>query len=189
MSRLFFIYIILILILGCSSKKQNINFNANDFYTEIESGIKKHNSFENDTEYFKTKKFNPVKYIFNSLEKQLKNTNHLVFLFSWVNHLPTAGTMHFQSIVYDFDNNKKYYCYNFVDNNKNIIIEETLPKDFQTANVVIKNYELNKIDYLRTLQNKFSSAEMGQDYLIQEIDLLKKTNKTLVLKSVTLDDF
>lgn len=187
MNRLLFNALILILILGCSSKKQNIN--ANDFYTEIESGIKKHNSFENDTEYFKTKKFNPVKYIFNSLEKQLKNTNHLVFLFSWDNHLPTAGTMHFQSIVYDFDNNKKYYCYNFVDNNKNIIIEVTLPKDFQTANVVIKNYELNKIDYLRTLQNKFSSAEMGQDYLIQEIDLLKKTNKTLVLKSVTLDDF
>ena len=189
MNRLFFIHIILILILGCSSKKQNINLNANDLYTKIESEINKHNSFENDTEYFKTTKFNPVKSIFNNLEKQLKNSNHLVFLFSWVNHLPTTGTMHFQSIVYDFDNNKKYYCYNFVDNNKNIIIEETLPKNFQTANVIIKNYELNKIDYLRTLQNRFSSAEIGQDYLIQEIDLLKKTNKTLVLKSVTLDDF
>jgi hypothetical protein len=189
MNRLVFISIILFLILGCSSKKQNINLNAKNFYTEIESGIKKHNSFENDTEYFKTKKFNPVKYIFKSLEKQLKNTNHLVILFSWVNHLPTARTMHFQSIVYDFDNNKKYYCYNFVDNNKNIIIEETLPKDFQTANLVIKNYELNKIEYLRTFQNRFSSVEMGQDYLIQEIDLLKKTNKTLVLKSVSLENF
>jgi len=187
MNRLFFNFLILILIFGCSSKKQNIN--ANDFYTEIESGIKKHNSFENDTEYFKTKKLNPVKYIFNNLEKQLKNTNHLVFLFTWVNHLPSIETKHFQSIIYDFDNNKKYYCYNFVDNYKNIIIEETLPKDFQTADMVIKNYEQNKIDYLRTLQNRFNSAEIGQDYLIQEIDLQKKTNKTLVLKSITLDDF
>ena len=187
MNRIYFLCSILILTTACSSQKQSGSNNADRFYTEVLDGLKKHNSIENDTEYLKTKKFNPVKHIFENLEEQLKNTRNLIFLFSWTNHLPTIGTNDFKAIVYDLDKNKKYYCYNQIDNYKKIIIVETLPENYETENVIIKNYELNKIEYLRTLQNRFSSAEVGQDYLIQEINLLDKTNKTLVFKSVTLD--
>ncbi|MGK4568179.1 hypothetical protein [Flavobacterium sp. 3HN19-14] len=162
--------------------------NADEFYLEVESGLQKHNVSENDTEYFKTKKFNPVKFIFNNLKEKLKDTNHIIFLFSWVNHLPTTGTNDFESIVYDLDNHKKYYIYNFRENFKNIIIKESLPSDLNGADTIIENYKLNKIEYLKSLQTS-TSAELGQDYLIQNINLQNHINKTSVFKSLVTEHF
>ena len=188
MNRLFFICVNICLIIGCSSQIKDTNQNAFNYYEEIESEIRKYNSQENQSQYYKTNKFNPVDYIFRNLDDKLKNTNHLVFLFSWVNHLPTAGTKHFVSIIHDVSNNKNYYCYNSIDNYRKIFIEEIIPQNYTTANAILENYKQNKISYLKTLQNKFITAEMGQDYLIFEIDFTKKANKLLVLKSVMLEN-
>ncbi len=179
------IYIFSIFIVGCSSQKK-LTGHTEALYQKLESGLENLNQSDNDTFYFKSENFNPVKIIFEKLENKLQTTDSLIFVFSWINHLPMAGANHLESIVYDLEKEKTYYLYNYRNDYKNIIVQEIRPDDFNTIDMVFENFQKGDIEYLKNQQNQFSSAEMGQDYLILKIHLGKDFIDTLVLESITL---
>lgn len=189
MNRKLFVLWIGIFLANCSSNSlSKKNQNAQYFHTEIEQTIKKYNDSTNSTIYIKTHKFNPTKLNFELIKDNLENSKHIIYIFSWRNHLPIAGTNDFESIIYDIDNNKKYFFYNYQKDYKNIILETKSPKDFEQPNFILDHYQSKKNELLKNLQNRFSSAEIGQDYLIVEVEI-GKTPKILELTSFTLFDY
>lgn len=177
----------IILTIGCSlnHSKQNTKKKTINFYTEIVQEVKKYNDTAKSGFYLKTKSFDPTKYNFKLIDDKLENSKHVIYLFTWNNHMPTVGTNDFRAIVFDINNDKKYFFYNSQSNYKKINIEYSSSEYFEEPIFILNNYNSGKIEYLKSFQNRYSSAEAGQSYLIVEIES-GKTSKILQLEAFSL---
>lgn len=158
---------------------------TSDFYSEVISATKSYNDTVKSRIILQHKSFNPTKAIFKKFSSELVNSKHLIYLFMWENNLPTV-TNNFKAIVVDKTSGKAFYAFKS-ENDTDITFTTVSPNQFLVEDFVITNYSSNRIDFLKGLQNKFSSAEMGQDYIIYEVDLANQIEKVTKLSAVTVD--
>lgn len=179
-------FFLLLLMLSCASRRgrhSESSLKVPDFYSVVISETNCYNDTAKGNVILKHKSFNPIKTIFGKLSGELANSKHLIYLFSWENNLPSV-TNDFKAIVVDKTTGRGFYAFNLDDGNE-IGLKTELPDEFSIEDFVLKSYSQKRIDFLKSLQNRFSSAEMGQDYIIYEVDLINKVNKLTVLNSVT----
>jgi hypothetical protein len=181
-------FTLLLLILSCASRRgqsTDANLKASDLYSEVTSAINSYNDTAKARIVLQHKSFNPTKAVFEKLSGELANSEALIYLFTWENNLPTI-TNNFRAIVIDKTTGKAYYAFKSEAGNM-VNVATTVPDEFLIEDFLLKNYSQNGVDFLKSLQNRFSSTEMGQDYVIYEVDLISHTNKVTMLNSVTID--
>lgn len=74
-------------------------------YRYVDSLKKDFNSsYPKDPIFIKIQEYNPSKKIFKKLDGKI--SNEFVYIFTWINHMPTVGTKHFNAIIYDYKTKK-----------------------------------------------------------------------------------
>ena len=119
---LFFLFIIY----GCGNKNYNLIIDIKEDYENN----------NDDNIVLRNKSFKPNKEIFKKLKRNV--TGDFVYIFSWVNHLPTVGVNEYKSILYDKNTKKVYYINNTLENKKKIHVA-TESKNFKEEKILI-NY-------------------------------------------------
>lgn len=173
MKKLSFVLIFLIIFLiGCGNKNYHyINSIKKDY------NIKK----ENSSIILCHKNFNPSKKVFAKLNNIL--SDDFIYIYSWVNHLPMAGTNHFTVLVYDRKSNKPLYVSNTLEDTKSISIKENAT-GFEEEQLILKYYLEKNIDALISLPPAFSSSEVGSEYYL--FDSVSK--EAYVVKNLILNN-
>ncbi|MCW1147805.1 hypothetical protein [Flavobacterium lacisediminis] len=133
-------------------------------YNSIENLKELHNHQNPDKLIFLNKKnFNPSKKIFKKINGKI--TNDFVYIFSWVNHLPIAGTKHFKALIYDKNSKEVFYVNNTFEDSKTILFSKNV-KNFKEEKLILKCYNNGIIDSLLILKPRFVSSEIGASYYI-----------------------
>lgn len=160
-----------IIFIGCSSTKykqiENLKHSAKDSKCSIVTS---------------NKNFFPLKEVFKKLDTEI--SSNFLAIFSWVNHLPRAGTNDFQCLIYDYDKELIYYTYNKEQDIYDIKISITDTSKFYTEKLILKNYlSLDTANSSKLYKQKFQSAEIGTDYNLLDL----KKHKILCFKNIVLD--
>lgn len=158
---------------------------TSDFYSEVVTATKSYNDTAKARVVLQRKSFSPTKAIFEKLSGELVNSKHLLYLFTWENKLPTVTT-NFRAVVVDKTTGRAFYAFKSKAGEE-VAWKTALPDDFLIEDFLLKSYSQKGVDFLKSLQRRFSSAEMGQDYVIYEVDLISEINKVTMLNSVTVD--
>lgn len=118
------------------------------------------------------KNFKPTKTIINKLKSELKNDD-IIYVFSWTNTMPIAGTNKFHALLYDINTGKSYYAYNQVGSYKNIFVEEKRNQFFKEQEYLLNHYlKMKNLDQLKAYEHQANSAEIGANYYL--FDTLNK---------------
>lgn len=169
---LFITFLFMPFLFGCGNKNyQNIN------------NIKKnYNIVKGDNSIIlRHKNFNPSNFIFDELDKVM--SDDFIYIYSWVNHLPTAGTNHFKGLIYDRKSKKQFYIFNTLENTKSINIDEDT-ESFKEEILILNYYLENNLDVLISLSPAFSSSEVGSEFYL--FDSLSK--EAFVVKNLVLNN-
>lgn len=160
------------ILIGCS----NTNY-------QIINNLKKdYNSRNGDNDIILShKKINPSKKIFKKLNKDLGND--FIYIYSWVNHLPTSGTNHFKALIYDRKLDKRFYISNTLEDINSINLKDDLT-NYKEEQLILKYYIDNRINALISLSPAFSSSEIGSEYFL--FDSVSKN--TFIVKNMVLNN-
>ncbi|MGV3527256.1 MAG: hypothetical protein ACO1OO_00015 [Flavisolibacter sp.] len=167
------LYFTLLCVTGCSSVFKQHSLTADGIAGISEQLSLAQRNFNDTSKHEKVhgtyRGFNPATAIFNKLKSKLKDSKYLVYLFTWQNDLPTVAG-NFRAIVFDKTGGKTYYC-SGSGSKRNLHIR-TIPSTQELIDEkVLSSYLSDNSDLLRSHQGKFSSAEIGEDYTIYDIDL------------------
>lgn len=160
-----YIYLLLLILCSCNpiyKQYQSLNNNTtkNSLYNEQISAIKS----------------------ILSKEKQ-----PLILIISWKkNILIKNGSLYYTALLYNpINGNKKFIKTTEQNPKKEILLDETTSgKIFQQHLYILKNYLEGKEEYLLSLQDSFSSAEMNSPYYIY--DFVK--NRKLKINSFAFNE-
>jgi hypothetical protein len=114
------------------------------------------------------KEFAPLKEIMTKLKSVLTENN--VIIFAWVNHMPKIGTNDYYCLIYNYDNNKKFYIKNSEANIHDLIISNS-SLDFEAEDYILDKY-IDKGQVFFDSIAPFTSSEFGTRYEL--IDTKKK---------------
>ncbi|GGD21298.1 hypothetical protein GCM10011343_09690 [Flavobacterium orientale] len=158
-----------------------LNSCANKNYQYIENIKRDHNTGkENSKIILKSKNFNPSKKVFRKLNNI---SDDFIYIFSWVNYLPMAGTNHFRCLIYDRKSRRTFYVFNTLENTKSIYIDDNTIK-FKEQKLILNYYLEKNIAALIALSPAFGSSEIGSEYYL--FDSLSK--EAFVIKNLVLND-
>lgn len=130
------------------------------------------------------KGFDPAKPIFNQLRGELKASKTIVYQFTWQNDMPTI-TGNFRAIVFDKTSGKKFYC-SGSGSSKMLDIRSTPTIQDSLDEKVLNSYLSGDHENIKSLQRKFISVEIGEDYTIYEIVLQNPRVKIQNFSSVAV---
>jgi hypothetical protein len=106
-----------------------------------------------------------------------KEKQHLILIISWKkNILVKNGSLYYTALLYNPINGNKTFIKTTEQNPKKEILLDVTTSGirFQQHLYILENYLEGKEDYLLSVQNSFSSAEMNSPYYIY--DFVKKEN-------------
>ena len=161
--------------MGCSSVLKNHSSSVDNIVSIPEQISIAQRSF-NDTSKHGTvlgsfKGFDPSKAIFNKIQSKIKDSKTIIYQFAWQNDLPSV-TGNFRAIVYDQTNGKRFYFSGSAKLKKLHI--RTVPTDQDLIDEkVLNSFLSSNFQKIYSKQGLYTSAEIGEDYNIYEIDLDK----------------
>jgi hypothetical protein len=124
--------------------------------------------------------------VFDMLQDSLIGSDHLIYIYNHINHLPIVGTKDFDALVYDYRQNKTFYIRNKDLKSLDIKLEK-YKSDFNMINSILKYYLADKISYLKSFENTdISEGGLWITYLY-DIDLKQNQIKKYTLESMTFD--
>ena len=156
--------ILLLAFVSCSSPK---------FFKEI-------NSTYNTEEGSKRSSFDPHKLVLNKLEKELKNTDHIIYYFSPSNDWNSNV---FSGALFDMDSKLYFYFENTKNNPRKVKISRVFgfPND-NYYKFVIDKYMEGEIEYLKKL-GKSNISGVRTTQTIYDIDLIGSKVKKETFKN------
>ncbi len=89
----------------------------------------------------------------------------------------------FRSLTYNKLNKEKVYIETEKKNRKKYIHSKTALPYFKEFDFILENYLKGNIEYLESLQDSFSSAEIGSYFYLFDF----KTKKVLKIKAICFD--
>ena len=145
--------VLIILLSGCKS---------NNFYKAVSS------MRLDKTSKVSTLFDNKQKNVFTQLSKELKNTNHIIYLY-----MPnyTSLSRMTKGFIYDIDN-KQYISIIFEGENA-IVKKIEYPIDSYEA-FILENYLDKKYEYLQNLYKNYAASSGASENVIYDIDLKQK---------------
>ncbi|MEI6949846.1 hypothetical protein V9K67_21850 [Paraflavisolibacter sp. H34] len=152
-------------------------------YKVVQSAKNEYNASSNGTLIYLQRKINPLKLIFKRLDRKIDEEN-FVFIFSWVNHLPIAGTNDFRALFVDNGRNKKRFFYNKIEAPKTVYMV-TDNSNFRDLDFILGKVLEGKVEDLASLPPKFSSAEVGEQFYV--FDIKNGKAKVYIIKNFFLD--
>ncbi len=129
--------------------------------------------------FYNLHKLNP-----KTFEKEsLKNSKNLIHIYSFDNNILDRKINGFKSLTYNTLTKEKVYIETEEKNRKKYIVSKITPKNFKEFDFILENYLNGKIEYLKSLENSFSGAEVGSDYYVFDF----KSYKVLKVKAIAFD--
>ena len=89
----------------------------------------------------------------------------------------------FQSLTFNTLTNEKVYIDTEEKNRKKYIASKTAPKYFKEFDFILENYLNGNIEYLKSLENSFSGAEIGSYFYAFDF----RTHKVLKVNAIAFD--
>ena len=135
------------------------------FYNEIESTYEK----EINRNLFMNSAINPHKIIFKTLKKELKDSKHIIYLYS-----PSSNwdSKVFSGAVYDIDNNMYYYFNNSESRPLKLTVSQTHSySDDNYCRFVIDNFINGNIGYLKKLGQISNHSGIRTEQVIFDVNL------------------
>ena len=129
--------------------------------------------------FYNLHKLNP-----KTFETESKNQDkNLIHIYSFDNNIMNKKINGFRSLTYNTLTNEKVYIDTEEKNRKKYIASKTAPKYFKEFDFIIENYLNGNIEYLISLQDSFSSAEVGSYFYIFDF----RTHKVLKVNAIAFD--
>ena len=129
--------------------------------------------------YYNLHKLNP-KTFENKLSKKPKN---LIHIYSFDNNIMNRKINGFQSLTFNTLTNEKVYIDTEEKNRKKYIASKTAPKYFKEFDFILENYLNGNIEYLKSLENSFSGAEIGSYFYVFDF----RTYKVLKVNAIAFN--
>lgn len=124
-------------------------------------------------------KLNP-KTFENKLSKKPKN---LIYIYSFDNNIMNRKINGFQSLTLNTLTNEKVYIDTEKRNRKKYVASKIAPKYFKEFDFILENYLNENIQYLKSLENSFSGAEIGSYFYVFDF----RTHKVLKVNAIAFD--
>ncbi len=103
----------------------------------------------------------------NSFEKDTSNKyQNVIYIRSFYNNVLNKKVNGFESLTYNYLTKEKIYIQTEKNNRKKFKTSNTELPDFEEFDFILENYLNGNIDYLQSLQDSFSSSEIGSYFYI-----------------------
>ena len=89
----------------------------------------------------------------------------------------------FKSLTFNTSSSEKVYIETEEKNRKKYTASKSAPKYFKEFDFILENYLNNNIEYLKSLEDSFSSSEVGSYFYIFDF----RTHKVLKVNAIAFD--
>ena len=115
--------------------------------------------------------------------KYLKSNKNLIHIYSFDNNIMDRKINGFKSLTFNTSSSEKVYIETEEKNRKKYTASKSAPKYFKEFDFILENYLNNNIEYLKSLEDSFSSSEVGSYFYIFDF----RTNKVLKINAIAFD--
>jgi len=129
--------------------------------------------------FYNLHKLNP-KTFENKISKSNKN---LIHIYSFDNNVMDRKINGFKSLTFNTLSNEKVYIETEEKNRKKYSASKFTPKYFKEFDFILENYLNKNTEYLKSLEDSFSDAEVGSYFYIFDF----RTNKVLKINAIAFD--
>mgnify|MGYP003587219135 CR=1 FL=1 len=103
----------------------------------------------------------------NSFEKDTSNKyQNVIYIRSFYNNVVDKKVNGFKSLTYNYSTKEKIYIQTEKNNRRKFKTSNTELPNFKEFDFILENYLNGNIDYLQSLQDSFTSAEIGSYFYI-----------------------
>ncbi|ACU08022.1 hypothetical protein FIC_01575 [Flavobacteriaceae bacterium 3519-10] len=115
-------------------------------------------------------------------ESSKGNTN-LIHIYSFDNNILDRRIKGFKSLTYSTLTSERVYIATETKNRKKYIASPSKRKHFEEFDFILDQYLKGNTEYLKTLVNSFSGAEIGSNFYLFDF----RTNKVLEIAAIGFD--
>ena len=137
----------------------------------------------NTKKFYNFYKLKPKTFILESIK--YKNDKDIIYIYSFYSNVINRKIEGFHSLTYDTSKRERTYIKTEKKNKRKYDVFKKSSEYFTDFDFILQNYLDGKIDYLLSLQDSFSGAEIGSYYYIFDF----KKDKVYKINAIGFDRY